>query len=348
MACPSLHGYLEQIQETTRRGAALTAQLLAFSRRQVVRPKVLDLNAVVAGMEQMLCRMAGEKIQLGIVRGSDLGRVKADPGHLEQVVMNLVVNARDAMPGGGGITVETGNLELEDDTQLRGEEIRAGRYVTLTVRDAGCGMDSEVLGRLFEPFFTTKEPGKGTGLGLSTVDGIVRQNGGHVKVESAPGKGSSFLVCLPRVEEALKVAAAPVAEPAPSTTAGGETILLVEDSADLRMMMCEGLGMFGHQIVEAGNDEEALRQLDGPARKFDLLMSDVIMPGEWNGFDLARRVLSLRPDVKVLLLTGYTDHLSVEDDSLRERISILQKPVALAPLARRIREILDARALAHA
>ncbi|GEM_PF-5085675 len=344
----SVQGHLEQIQETARRGTALTGQLLAFSRRQVVKPKVLDLNAVVAGMEQMIRRLAGENIELEIVRGSDLGRVKADPGHVEQVIMNLVVNARDAMPGGGRITIETGNHELKSDDLLRGEEVRAGRYVTLAVRDTGCGVDPEVLGRLFEPFFTTKEAVKGTGLGLSTVDGILRQNGGHVVVQSTLGRGSSFQVRLPRVEEAIDVAAAPAADPAPAHTSGAETILLVEDSADLRMMMSEGLGMFGYQILEAGDGQEAISLLGDTARRIDLLMSDVVLPGELNGFDLARRVISLRPDVKVLLLTGYTDHPAMHGDSLQERIAILHKPVALAPLARRVREVLDAPALAHA
>jgi signal transduction histidine kinase len=313
-------GDLLEIQKAGKRGAALTRQLLAFSRRQLLQPVVLDLNDVVAGVHKMLSRLIGENMRLVFIPGDGVGRVKADPGQLEQVLMNLVVNARDAMPNGGTVTLATS---------------RSGSHAVLSVADTGCGMDEKVLAHLYEPFFTTKEQGKGTGLGLSTVYGIVNQSGGTIDVDSAVGLGTTFRLSFP------SVSAEPAGPQSASTGAlsGTETILLSEDDPGVRAPIARFLTTRGYTVLAAGSGEEALR-LAERAGKIDVLLTDIVMP-RMRGDELARKLLLLRPALSVIYMTGYVDE-SVARLPV-DRV-LLQKPIALETLARRLREVLDGRA----
>jgi PAS domain S-box-containing protein len=316
------------IQLAARKAAALTRQLLTFSRKQVVVPKVVALDELVAGLVQMLQRLIGEDVQLVARHGPAVGNVRADPGQLEQVVVNLVVNARDAMPEGGRITLETADFELGPQEARAQIGVRPGRYVMLAVSDTGCGMSAEVLSHLFEPFFTTKGPGKGTGLGLSTIYGIVKQAGGHVRVESAVGAGSTFRVYLPRVEDG---AAAVEGRAGAAAAAAPATVLLVEDEPQVRAVVLKVLRRAGHAVLDAADGEEALRRAADPAQVIDVLVTDVVMP-HLGGRELATRIRALRPGLKVLFVSGYVD-AGFPVDELDDDTRFLQKPFGPAELA---------------
>lgn len=330
---------VEEIKKAACRAAALTRQLLVFSRRQVLQPKVLDLNAVVANMNTMLPRLIGEDIELVTLLDPGLGQVKADPGQLEQVILNLAVNARDAMPQGGTLTIETANVVLDETYVNQHPAVKAGPYVMLAVSDTGCGMDPETQSRIFEPFFTTKEQGKGTGLGLSTVYGIVEQYCGSIWVYSEQGIGTTFKIYLPRTEEA--------SEPVESDSAGDplphglETVLLVEDEEAVRQLSYEVLRRNGYTVLVAHNGEEALQVCERYKAPISLMVTDVVMPG-MSGRELAESLVPSRPEMKVLYTSGYTDDAVVRRGVLQEGVAFLQKPFMAEALARKVRELLDA------
>ncbi|MGH7207797.1 MAG: ATP-binding protein, partial [Nitrospiraceae bacterium] len=330
---------IEEIKKAGDRAATLTGQLLAFSRKQVLAPKVLDLNSVVANINGMLRRLLAEDIELHTVVAPVLGRVKADPGQLEQVIMNLVVNARDAMPGGGRLTIETKNVELDKVYARSHVSVKPGAYVMLAITDGGSGMDATTQARIFEPFFTTKEPGKGTGLGLSTVYGVVKQSGGYIWVYSELGRGTTFKIYLPRVEDDLE---ARDAGPAPAETLqGSETILLAEDEDMVRTLARRILTSHGYTVLEARDGTECLRICEAHKGTIHLLMTDVVMPG-LSGREVAKRVAPLRPDMKVLYLSGYADSAVVHHGLLDAGSAFLQKPFSSGTLAHKVREVLDA------
>ena len=330
---------IELFRKTAMRATQLTRQLLAFSRKQVLQPKVLDLNAVVENMESMLRRLIGEDVALRTVLPPALGRVKADPGQLEQVIVNLVVNARDAMPHGGKLTIETSDVELTDgEAQHAGT--RPGPTVVLAVTDTGTGMDAATQARIFEPFFTTKEQGKGTGLGLSTVYGIVQQSDGGISVHSAPGAGTTFKIYLPRIEESVEIAPSP--EPRQRAGGGTETVLLVEDEDELRAVVLETLQMYGYTVLEAGHGGEAMLIAERYSGPIDLLLTDVVMP-TMSGADLARRLAAVRLEMKVLFVSGYTDDAIVHHGVLEPGTAFLEKPFNPEQLVRRVREVLSGR-----
>ncbi len=335
---PSIHHNVELIQSSAARAAELTQQLLAFSRRQVLAPRVLDLNAIVADMEKILRRLIGEDVDLVTVPDPTIGCVRADPGQIRQVIMNLALNARDAMPEGGKLTIETTDVEMDQTFVWRHVTVRPGRYVMLAVSDTGMGMDEDTKSRLFEPFFTTKEPGRGTGLGLSTVYGIVKQSDGHVSVYSEPGKGATFKIYLPRVEQAVDQAESrPALAELPR---GSETILLVEDEGALRELARENLQMLGYAVLPARHGKEALqlgRRHTGPIH---LLVTDVVMP-EMGGPELARRLMGPRSELKVLYMSGYAGEAVVRHGVLDNGNAFLQKPFTVDVLARKVRELLD-------
>jgi PAS domain S-box-containing protein len=328
-----------EISKAAKRAADLTGQLLAFSRQQVLQPKVLLLKDVVMDMEMMLRRVIGEHISLTTRMDSRLGAVRADPSQLQQVILNLAVNARDAMVDGGELIIETADVDRTDAREASPAGLAPGPWVMLAVRDTGCGMDEATKARLFEPFFTTKEQGKGTGLGLSTVYGIVKQSGGHVFVDSAPAKGSTFRIFLPRVEVPAE-SPLPRKEPVPDTSPGVECILLVEDDAAVRELAREVLEMNGYTVVEAANGVEALAVFDSRASEVDLVVTDLVMP-QLGGRELARRLLATRPDLPVLYLSGYTDSVAMQQGMLEPGASFLQKPFTPAELASKIRSVLD-------
>lgn len=334
----SLHSHIDQIKKAGDRAAGLTRQLLAFSRKQILQPEVLDLNHIVLELSKMLQRLIGEDIDLLMGLAADLGKVKADPNQLEQVLMNLVVNARDAMPKGGKLTVETSNVHLGEDFADRHVSVPAGHYVMLAVSDSGCGMDAETLARIYEPFFTTKEVGKGTGLGLATVYGIVKQSEGSIWVYSEVGLGTTFKIYLPAVEcEEAKVAA--VVEN-PELLKGAETVLLVEDEEVVREMATELLRENGYHVIEAKHPNEAMAlaaQFDGIIH---LMLTDVVMP-QMSGRDLAEQLLPIRPDMKVLYMSGYTDDAIVHHGVLEEGTAFIAKPFSIDGLSRKLREVLD-------
>jgi len=318
------------------RASVLVRQLLAFSRRQTLEPVVLDAGELVAGMEKMLRRVIREDIQLVIERAADLGRVKADPGQLEQIVLNLAVNARDAMPEGGTLTIATRNVELDQVYAHVHPYTVPGRYVRLSVRDTGIGMDAATRDRIFEPFFTTKEADRGTGLGLSTVYGIVKQSGGSIEVHSRPGEGASFEIFLPRVDEAAVAGEGPD-RPSPG---GTETVLLVEDDSGVRAVAARILASLGYVVLQASNGPRALELAERHEGPIDLLLTDVVMPG-MNGRELARRLTSLRPGIAVVYTSGYTDGAISEGDLQEAGASFIHKPFGKHELARGLRDALD-------
>ncbi len=329
---------LEEIRDTALRAAQLTRQLLAFSRKQLAQPRNLDLNAAVKNIERMLRRVISEDIELEVRCGSPLDLVCIDPGQLEQLIVNLAVNARDAMPKGGRLTIETRNVALDGEFVARNVGAAPGRYARLTVKDTGTGLSETAQAHLFEPFFTTKEPGRGTGLGLATCYGIVKQNRGYIGVDSEPGRGAAFHIFLPRVEgrpEAL-------GEPAGAPAGGSEAVLLVEDDSALRRLTARMLRSRGYRVAEAGNAAEALRLLaEDRERRLRLLLTDVVMP-QGGGKQLADRVRAERPDLKVLFMSGYTDEVISRHGIVEQGVRFLQKPFTLETLSQKVREVLDA------
>ena len=335
-----IHSYAVQIHRMGRRAADLTRQLLAFSRKQVLESAVLDLNRTIADLQSMLCRLLGEDVSLDVALDADAGLVRADPGQMEQVIVNLAVNARDAMPTGGAIRIATAGVHLTQELPTAHGCVPAGRYVRVTVSDTGCGMDRPTLARVFEPFFTTKGRGQGTGLGLATVDGIVAQSGGSISVESESGRGTAFSVFLPRVDAAEAPVDAPAAVPAPAPTGDGERILLVEDDTDVRVVAAAVLEMHGYQVLAAADGEEALAICAADPRPVDLLVTDVVMPGI-SGSVLADRITALHPQTRVLFMSGYTNDATMHHGVQQGTKVFLQKPFALSVLANKVREILD-------
>jgi len=332
-------GHAAGIKQAAIRAAALTRQLLAFGRKQVLQPVVLDLNNSIAEMDKMLRRLLGADVSLVTLPCQNLGRVKADPGQVEQVILNLAVNARDAMPKGGKLTLQTYNVTLDEDYARQRPEVQAGDYVMLAVSDNGSGMTAEVKARLFEPFFTTKEVGKGTGLGLATCHGIVKQSGGHIAVYSELGQGTTFKVYLPRVQEQLTA----VAETGQSgdLPRGIETILLVDDEPMVRELGASLLGKLGYTVLTANNGRQALNLIHADrTRQVHLLVTDVIMP-EMGGRDLADFMRSVSPDTKVIFCSGYTEDVASLQGSTGTAVTFLPKPYALATLARKVRALLD-------
>ena len=336
-ASDSVRRSATQIARAAESATALTRQLLAFSRKQILQPRVLDLNEVVTTVERMLGRVIGEHITLETSLDGGLGHVKADPGQIEQVILNLAVNARDAMPGGGTIVVETANVEIDEAAARQHVGLEEGSYVVLSVSDTGPGIDPEVVERVFDPFFTTKPIGEGTGLGLSTAYGIVTQSGGYIGVYSEPGRGATFKIYLPRVLD--EAPAEPVPLPA-NVEGGSETILLVEDEEIVRGIATEILQRSGYTVLAAATPEDALAVAERQPGTIDLLLTDVVMP-KMGGRDLAVRVCALRPGIKVLYTSGYTDAAIVHHGVLGEGPAFLQKPFTRKVLLRRVREALD-------
>jgi two-component system, cell cycle sensor histidine kinase and response regulator CckA len=337
-------GMLEEIKKAGIRAASLTRQLLAFSRKQILQPRVLDLNELVCEVQRMLGRLIGEDMQLSTSLAPALGRVKADPGQIEQILMNLAVNARDAMPTGGKLTVQTDEVEIHEGDGLASPEFSPGRYVRLAVSDTGCGMDPQTLARIYEPFFTTKEVGKGTGLGLATVYGIVKQSGGYVRATSEVGKGTRFEVYLPIVEEAC--VAQDTSQNRLPPQGGKETILLVEDEEGLRALARQVLQSKGYTVLEAGNGEEALRITEKNVATLDLLLTDVVMP-HMGGRVLAEAVASRYPSVDVLYMSGYTDDAVLRHGVMQSENALIQKPFTMDALLYKVREALDKNKAVH-
>ncbi|HEY6763658.1 MAG TPA: PAS domain S-box protein [Candidatus Sulfotelmatobacter sp.] len=332
-----LHSKVRAIQQASDRATTLSRQLLAFSRKQLLELKVVDINAIVEDMQRLLRPLIGENIELVTRLAPEAGRTRADAGQMEQVLMNLVVNSKDAMRAGGRISIQTANITFDD--ALRGDKtfIRPGKYVALSVSDNGVGMNKETQARIFEPFFTTKEKGKGTGLGLSTVYGIVKQSGGYVIVQSEPGCGTTFNIYLPQVEEAAEARGA---TPASRTPAGGsETVLLVEDEESVRELVRETLLAKGYRVLEAENGQAGLEVAARHAGEIDLVITDVVMP-QLGGRELAQQLLKLRPQLKVLYLSGYTEDAIVSEGTIESGKAFLQKPFTLQCLSRKVREVL--------
>src|SRR5580704_6092458 len=332
---------IEAIHQATDRATTLTRQLLAFSRKQLLELKVVDLNLIVEDIKRLLRPLIGENIELQTQLAPDLGRTRADAGQIEQVLMNLVVNSKDAMPNGGKITIQSANDRLNhEDVRREYSYIHPGLYVVLSVTDTGEGMDKETQLRIFEPFFTTKEKGKGTGLGLSTVYGIIKQSGGYVLVQSEPGQGTTFRIYLPRVEDALE----PVGTLGTSSSqnGGSETVLLVEDEESVRQLVRETLESKGYKVLEADNGEAALRIVSTHSGKIDMLITDVVMPG-MSGRELSARLCASRPQTKVLYLSGYTEDAIGHEGVFDPHTAFLQKPFTLQMLTRKVREVLGER-----
>jgi CheY-like chemotaxis protein len=299
--------------------------------------RVLDLNAILGDLDKMLQRIIGEDIELRTVLAEDLGRVRADPGQIEQVIMNLGVNARDAIPNGGKLTIETANVELDESYARSHVAVIPGHYVMLSVTDTGVGMVPEIRERIFEPFFTTKEKGMGTGLGLSTVYGIVKQSGGNIWVYSEPGHGTTFKIYFPRVDEPIEVFEEKLKKELPR---GSETILVVEDEEEVRKLTVQILSKHGYTVLEASSGDEALRICEQHEVPIDLMITDVVMP-QMNGKELSDRFKGLRPNAKVLFTSGYTEHVVVHHGVLEKGLNYIQKPFSVDGLARKVREVLD-------
>jgi signal transduction histidine kinase len=325
-----------EIKLAGERAAELVRQLLIFSRQQVLAPQIIDLNSIVQNLERMLLRLLGEQIEVAFLPGADLGRVKADPSQIEQVVMNLVVNARDAMPNGGKLTIATSNVDLDENYAAEHLSVAAGPHVLLSVSDTGLGMDRATQQRVFEPFFTTKGPGAGSGLGLSTVFGIVKQSHGSIWLYSEPGHGTTFKIYLPRTDREGSRASTPS-----ETRRGSETILVVEDEEQVRAIVKRALERAGYSVLSAPGPEEALRLCDSSPERIDLLLTDVVMP-RMNGRELYERLHALRPATKVLFMSGYTDDAILRHGVLDQGVPFLQKPILPSSLTRKVRETLDA------
>ncbi|MCK4894484.1 MAG: response regulator, partial [Calditrichia bacterium] len=329
---------LSMIFQAGKKAEALTRQLLAFSRRQVMQPRIIDLNILIDDLEKMLKRLIEEDIQLITQKDPDLGAVKADPTQIEQVLLNLAVNSRDAMPQGGKLIIETSNVLLSSDLVHERVTMAAGPYVLIVVTDTGVGMDEQTMANIFEPFFTTKEKGKGTGLGLSTVYGIIKQSGGYIWVYSEPGKGTTFKIYLPQVIEEVEDIV--IQRSPPETLKGKETILLVEDDQGVRDVSEMILREFGYQVLKAENGEEALQVIEKNGKEIQLMITDLVMPG-MSGKELTDRLSGLENGFKVLYLSGYTDEAIVHHGILDKGINFLAKPFGTEELLRKVREILD-------
>ena len=356
------HKDASEIENAVTRAASLTNQLLAFSRKQVLRPKVLDLNLVLADVAKMLHRLIGKDIELTVAPAASLGRVKADPGQMEQVILNLAVNSRDAMPRGGKLTITASDVELDENDSRRHEGAPAGKYVMLAVSDTGDGMDTETRAHIFEPFFTTKAPGKGTGLGLATVYGVVKHSDGWIWVDSEPGRGTTFKIYLPRVEDARveesgveevcstqfvaresRVVEQPASKAAPSLATapkGTETVLVVEDQDGIRDIVRESLRRNGYKVLIAVDGNEALEMASAYTDEIHLLVTDLVMPNI-GGRELAQRLIPLRPNIKVLFMSGYSEHSALDIALTNQPAIVLQKPFSLDALARNVRQVLD-------
>jgi len=332
-----LRGCAEEVLKAADRAAALTRQLLAFSRRQVMQPCVMNVNATVVHTEKMLRRLIGEDVELVLSLPPDIGNIKADPNHIEQAIVNLALNARDAMPKGGRITVETANVHLDENYARTHMGVKPGDFVMVAVSDTGHGMDAETRRRLFEPFFTTKEKGKGTGLGLASVYGVVKQLGGDIWVYSEPGQGTTFKLYFPRIAETASLPAVSPAESdrAPST----ETILVVEDEEAVRDLTVKILRKLGHTVLAAAGGAEAIEIAKSYSGPIALLLTDVVMPN-MSGRQVADHLLKLRPDLKVLYLSGYTDNTVIHHGVLDHGVEFLPKPFSREALARKIRDVL--------
>jgi len=333
-----LRGDIERIENASSRAAALVRQLLAFSRKQVLQPKVLDVNSIVLNMDTLLRRLMDDNIEMITHVQENIGKVKADPAQLEQVIMNLVVNARDAMPDGGRLTVETVNVDLDSGYADDHATVKPGRYVMLAISDSGIGMDQDTVAHIFEPFFTTKESGRGTGLGLSTVYGIVKQSGGYIWVYSEPARGSTFKVYLPRVDGASEEAASTT--PLPLGVRGTETILLVEDEEAVRELIRTVLTQHGYDVLAASDPQQAEEIVADTQREIHMLLTDVVMPG-MSGRQLAARVTARRPGIRVLFMSGYTDNVITNGGMLEKGLAFLQKPFTPATLMDRVRGVLN-------
>jgi signal transduction histidine kinase len=329
---------IQQIDEATTRSGELARQLLTFSRRHIEETKVLDLNRLLTNLNKMLRRAIGENIELVNKMAEDLGRVKADPGQIEQIVVNLTVNARDAMPNGGNLVLGTANVELDPEYARTHIRVIPGRYVMFSVKDTGRGMPPEVKDRIFEPFFTTKEEGKGTGLGLFMVYGIVQKYGGHITVDSEPGMGTTFKIYLPQVDEQLEEAREGVL--GKRLPRGGETILVVEDENDLRTLMAQALSGQGYKTLEAANGEEGLVLFDKYRQEINLVVTDIVMP-RMTGFELTDLLLPLFPQMKVIYISGYPDNPDLQQRNLNPDTNFIAKPFSLEDLATKVRRILD-------
>jgi signal transduction histidine kinase len=329
---------IQKIDEATQRSGDLTRQLLTFSRRQVVEMKVLALNNLLTNLDKMLRRVIGEDIELVNKTSEGLGKVKADPGQIEQVIVNLTVNARDAMPEGGKLVFETADVELDQEYARTHVLVTPGRYVMLSVSDTGKGMTPEVQKHIFEPFFTTKENGKGTGLGLFMVYGIVQKYGGHIIADSEPGVGSTFKIYFPQVDEQMEAARGELLEK--RLPRGGETVLVVEDDKDLRSLMAQGLKQQGYKALEAANGGEGLLLFDKYRQEINLIVTDIVMP-VMNGFELTDLLMPLCPQMKVLYISGYPDNPALQKRNLNPETNFIPKPFSLEDLAIKIRKVLD-------
>ncbi len=331
-----MRGYAEEILKASDRAAALTNQLLAFSRRQVMQPKVISVNTLMSEAEKMLRRLIGEDVVLQVKLQPELWNIRADPGQIEQVIFNLVINARDALSQGGRITVETSNIKLDKNYAKTHLGVHPGPYVMIAVSDNGMGMDAETKNHIFEPFFTTKQKGKGTGLGLSTVYGIVKQSEGDIWVYSEPGKGTAFKIYFPRTGESAE----PAAGPADTAARGTETILVIEDEVGVRKLVCELLRRQGYTVIEANSGEEALRMSDNGQSAIHLLLTDVVMP-DMSGRQIAERLMEARPEMKVLYMSGYTASTIVHHGVLEPELSFISKPFTQESLMAKVREVLE-------
>jgi PAS domain S-box-containing protein len=330
-----LREQIEEIHSAGKRAAALTRQLIAFSRKQIMQPRVLDLNRVVAGMRSMLDRLVGETVELRVQVSAGSATVCADPHQLEQVIMNLAVNAREAMPSGGRLLIETCAVERQESSAGLNREAPARPYVLLLVSDSGVGMDEATRQRIFEPFFTTK--GHGTGMGLSMVEGIVVQSGGRIDVVSEPGRGTTFRIYLPAAAED----ASQVEEAAPALAlAGSANVLVVEDQAEVRNYATAVLKKYGHRVVQAANGDEALTIFEQEGRRIDMVLTDMVMPGK-SGRELIAELRKIRPGIKALFMTGYTDDIAMQKGALEEGTEVLHKPFTPEDLARRVHELLE-------
>jgi nitrogen-specific signal transduction histidine kinase len=329
---------IEGIKKSTDRASGLIRKILAFSRRQVMEMRVVDLNALLMDLDKLLRRIIGEDIELVTFLAEDLGRVKVDPGQIEQVILNLAINAKDAMPNGGKLTIETANAELDEVYARSHASVTPGHHVMLSVSDTGVGMSPEVKERIFEPFYTTKEKGKGTGLGLSTVYGIVKQSGGNIWVYSELGQGTTFKIYLPWAEATSEEKIEKVVKEEPPR--GSETILVVEDEEELRKLAAQYLQKQGYRVLEAPEGEEALFICGKYKEPIHLLVTDVVMPG-MSGRELSERLIALRPEIKILYMSGHTNSAIFQQGVLEPGVILLQKPFTLEGLARKVREVLD-------